>query len=256
MEGKQKFQQKFILLRVVVVMSGAFLLSPVAGNVQPSVSYFVHTIAGPAFMAANLTFPQESATHIRFGFNQCGCRTTCFAVGPSCQAWSFIEAGVNASECRIIDKGPETTNLTKMTNATYYFKESSVGGKYTWAQDNLLYVELENQYYLAPGRAQCAKIPGHRMLISHSNDTYNFLIQYNSLYGRAHNFWVDLVKIADRLAQWGDGTNETHQPYHVHMDNTATVEPYFVAWNHEYLHDVVDNSRSVLCQANPLGVNW
>ncbi|XP_066975147.1 uncharacterized protein [Macrobrachium rosenbergii] len=256
MEGTQKFQQKFILLVVVVVMmaSGAFLLSPVAGIGQPSVSFANHTLMGASFTVPNLTFPQEDATHIRSGFDDCKCRATCFTLGSKCQAWSFIEGEGIDSECRIIDKGPETTNLINMTDATYFFKESSVGGHYTWAPDHLLYVELERLHNFQDAKEQCAKIPGHRMIIAHADDTLNFFIQYKSLYGYSI-FWADLIKIGYQKARWADGTIVVPQLGRVDM--SGTNENHFAAFDGLGIHDVPDDSHyRVLCQANPLGVEW
>ncbi|XP_064098197.1 uncharacterized protein LOC135209469 [Macrobrachium nipponense] len=263
MEGKQKFQQEIILLVVVVMLtSEAFLLSPVAEIVQPSgqplgqrnVSFSNDTLMGAFLTAPNLTFSRDSATLIRFGFDNCKCRAVCFTLGSECKAWSFIEGEGEASECRTINRGPETTNLINMTSATYFFRDSSVGGFYTWAPDHLLYVELEYVYRFQDAKERCAKIPGHRLTIAHSNDTYDFFIHYKSRYDRTY-FWANLKKTGSREAQWGDGTNVTHQPNFVDMSG-GDVEQYFVGITGQYIYDIPDDGRAVLCQANPLGIEW
>ncbi|XP_066979467.1 uncharacterized protein [Macrobrachium rosenbergii] len=251
---------RLLLQAVVVLLSlfGLVIRGIVTAMPGPSV-YYIEDSEKQFFMAPNLTIPQQNATHVLPGFSRCECQYLCFARGPTaCQAWSLVTVSgqVSSSECRLINVGPESTDLLSDPNATYYFKKSSVLGTYSWQQDKLFYVALNGKYYSDAARARCAKIPGHRLIIVKSRETFNFfanLSRFNDV-----PFWVsDLRKIALGDYKWGDGSNisVTNGLFRIDEGLSSNV---FISWSMKIDDSLEkrDGPYRALCQANPLGIEW
>ncbi|XP_064078985.1 uncharacterized protein LOC135196236 [Macrobrachium nipponense] len=141
----------------------------------------------------------------------------------------------------------------KNENSSYFFKKSSVPGTYNWEADNLLYVALTEPMTTNIARTNCLKIPGHRLIIVKSKETYDHFLA--RAVGNTKPYWtMDLIKKThpDDLV-WGDGTVPNRTIVTIDVSNSGE---HFFALYSNHIEDVKENPYRVLCQANPLGVEW
>ncbi|XP_066982096.1 uncharacterized protein [Macrobrachium rosenbergii] len=243
-------------IHLLVVLTTAFLivLSP---SLTQGAEISVHFIQSPLFdffMATNMTFDRGSAKLILPGLNTCGCRSACFTYGDGCKAWASVSLENGITECRIANEGPMTLVPYGNGSSTYFFKKSSVPGTYTWEADNLLYVALNGSMSTQDAKNNCAKIPGHRLIIVKSKATYDHFLARAA--GNGQPFWVmDLKKKTSTELVWGDGTSPDPQIVYILL-NSATELTFVLYDNH--IEDAAERQGPfrVLCQANPLGVQW
>ncbi|XP_064078969.1 uncharacterized protein LOC135196234 [Macrobrachium nipponense] len=142
----------------------------------------------------------------------------------------------------------------KNESSTYFFKMSSVPGTYKWEADNLLYVALTSNMTTQDAKANCAKIPGHRLIIVKSKATYDHFLARAA--GNGVPFWVmDLNKINGNETVWGDGTLPDLAIVTIDLNNPNELTFVLYAGRIEDAAEYQGPFR-VLCQANPLGVGW
>ncbi|XP_064120387.1 uncharacterized protein LOC135225043 [Macrobrachium nipponense] len=249
-----------LLLRAVVVLLsfGLVIRGIVTAVPGPSV-YYIESSVRQFFMAPNLTFQRQTAMRVFTGYNRCECQDFCFALGSTaCQAWSLVKvSGQRDSwECRLINVGPETTELLPDSNASYYFKKSSVSVTYSWKPDKLFYVALSGSYGSLAAKARCVKIPGHRLIIVKSRETFYFFSEVSRMNDRP--FWVsDLRKISLGEYKWGDGSNISVTNGSFRIDEPLTSNVFISSsMKLDNSLETRDGPYRGLCQANPLGIGW
>ncbi|XP_066975140.1 uncharacterized protein [Macrobrachium rosenbergii] len=243
-----------VMLQAVVGVVIHGIVTAVPG---PSV-YYIEDSERQFFMAPNLTFSQQKATVVLSAYNHCECRDFCFALGPTaCQAWSVTESTQgNYWECRITNIGPETTVLLPDPKATYHFRKSSVLGTYSWQADKLFYVALRGNCTSDAAKARCAKIPGHRLIIVKSRQTYEFFGNLSTKNEKP--LWVaNLRKVTLTEFRWGDGSISSVTNGTI-IINDGLLGTSFVSFNNKIDDSIEsrDGPYRALCQANPLGVEW
>ncbi|XP_068240780.1 uncharacterized protein [Palaemon carinicauda] len=251
-----------LLLRtlVILVINGVLTYGAPPVDSKQSVTY-IESFRRQYFIAPKLTFDPSNATHVLPGLNSCDCQTSCFARSPKdCQAWSFVRTSrqgpQDVGECRLIDSGPETTDLLPDENALYYFRKSSVLGTYSWQDDGLLYVTLNDTYYIDPAKERCNRIPGHRLIIVKSMKTFNFFANLWK-YGDKSYWLTDLRKTPSGRFEWGDGSDSSVTQGLVNA-NGGELSNIFVSYA-QRIDDASDSRDGpfwILCQANPLGIDW
>ncbi|XP_068240781.1 uncharacterized protein [Palaemon carinicauda] len=254
----KKPSQYRLLLRVLttLISLGGVTYETSAAGSEPSVTY-IEGSRKQFFIAPRLTFDPSNATHVLPGLNSCKCQMACFARRPTdCQAWSFFGVSGEIGECRLIDSGPETTDLLPDENAFYYFRKSSVLGTYSWQDDGLLYATLNATYYADPARERCSRIPGHRLIIVKSMKTYEFFGSLSKV-NEKPPWLANLRKYSNGSILWGDGSDSTVTQGSI-ISNANTFESLYISYSGK-VDDVGDLNAGpfrVLCQANPLGIDW
>ncbi|XP_069187581.1 uncharacterized protein [Procambarus clarkii] len=242
-------QQRYVVMLWWMLLCGC----NVARCGEPSV-HLVESVWGNFFMAKNTTFSSADTFMVVPTNSQCTCKRQCQAI-MRCQAWSFVENSDGRRECRLADRGPNGYSTTYNTTATYYFRQDSVNGTYSLEKDGLLYLRARVQRIFANAKAFCAAIPGHRLVI------FKTLQQKDILLALPVNdkFWVVDLQKNGTGAIWGDGTQygdtELGLNFPLVTDQSPNVSVY-VRYNSR-LDDFFNNYQvNVLCQANPLGLNW
>ncbi|XP_042242225.1 uncharacterized protein LOC121879627 [Homarus americanus] len=125
-------------------------------------------------------------------------------------------------------------------------------------KDNYLYLVTKHQRTFTQGKELCAKIPGHRLATiktARQFETVTAMLKVNN-----SAVWVDLVRpgAPGTPLEWGDGT--------LYMEGTvtqlATVATHRSVASPYYLQSSFFDDKSytvifnILCQANPLGLDW
>lgn len=242
---------------VFLVTSSFTLLETDAG--EPSV-YHIHSPKGNFFMAPRMTITSTQAQHILTkNVTNCTCKSACFAV--ACKAWSVVKVSDGKAECRLANVGPTSVIPIKNTDATYFFREDSIEGTYSFQEgDDLLYVEMNNKMSFDNGNRTCGFIPGHRLIIIKTEVQYRYL---QILWENHQTYWVvlNLKKIVTGLSMepvWGDGTpyNQTELQEDYRVDGDGNNFDVYVIY-YRKIDDYVRNyAYTIICQANPLGVEW
>ncbi|KAG7167295.1 hypothetical protein Hamer_G017207 [Homarus americanus] len=197
--------------------------------------------------------------------NACTCRLACWSAKRCVAVAAVPDTSANTVQCHLSEKGPINHTLTDTPDATYYFWEASVPNNfYGIMKDNYLYLVTNHQRTFTHGKELCAKIPGHRLATiktARQFETVTAMLNANSMsWGSCWPVWVDLEKpgVLATPLQWGDGT--------LYGDGTVT-QLATVVTERDYaavyrLEDQNFDDKSdpdlyyILCQANPLGLDW
>nr|XP_053637660.1 uncharacterized protein LOC128692536 [Cherax quadricarinatus] len=177
----------------------------------------------------------------------------------NCSAWSLVQNVGGGSECRLARGGPTNYPTINATNATYFYRQDSIPGTYSWGKDGLLYLNTMMLKKYADAKTYCASIPGHRLGIFKTIQQKDILLALPVL--SSGKWALDLVNNGTGPV-WGDGTmyynTELGQNFSiVEIPNTRGVPMgIYVYISGNITTGYEDILRNFQCQFNPAGVDW
>ncbi|XP_069987483.1 uncharacterized protein [Penaeus vannamei] len=227
-----------------------------AGPRRPSVHYILSK-QGNFFVAPGKALKEEDAAFTLPAKNACQCKSMCF-VTLECVAWSLVSLDDGTAECRIAAAGPTTYEVLEHANATYYFKEESVRGEYSFKKDNLLYLTPPFTRTYDVAKSFCSRIPGHRLGVYKTLQQLSILDPYRYAPTVPDTLYISVEKGPSGIVL-GDGTlladTALGQAVEIVTDNDDSLNVY-VFYQGKLNDGDGSRSRFFMCQANPLAVEW
>ncbi|XP_042236086.1 uncharacterized protein LOC121875559 [Homarus americanus] len=238
---------------MVVVLLLVGVRPPHSRVMMDAASQMVQSEIYGDFMVVMNTKVDDSSTLYTVSLpSLCNCVTACWTTNL-CDSASFqtLAAG---GECRLSTTGPSKTVVVSDEDARYVYWLESVNGK-TWVgSDGLLYLAL-SQSKIFNAAAACESIPGARLGVYTTSESYQDLKKYNDQIPWNERICVDLKKV-NNILTWGDGTpyssTESLSPF-----NYVSPFNYFSDWTAAYhtlqgdtFHDQNWGECWVLCQSN------
>ncbi|XP_064091290.1 uncharacterized protein LOC135204981 isoform X2 [Macrobrachium nipponense] len=225
---------------------------------KPSVLY-IESSYGNFFIATGKALNDSGVDWRLEVEKQCMCRILCLT-NASCMAVSS-EAKGNRYLCKFATRGPMNTTVDTVSNneTTYIYRLASLVGK-NWGvqKDKLYYFEMPTWMTFPDGMASCRRIPGFRPPIIRIKEVLSAIQDSR----RAH--YMDLHKKPGGILEWGDSTRFTNSEnismmFYEAFTSASTgpfLRPVFYYWRGTLYDQILGNLERIVCQANPLGVDW
>ncbi|XP_027207838.2 uncharacterized protein [Penaeus vannamei] len=244
---------------LVMVTVVTLLVTQLHGTVYQTPSKVLYITSAPFgnfLVAPGMSIQPWDAFALLEDIDSCSCKVSCWAA-TACVAWSFVTLADGSSQCRLANKGPTDLDVVERSNATYYFKESSVPGVYSFKADRLLYLTPSMLLPYEDAKALCARIPGHRLGMYKTVQQLNMLEEYWCLPGNCPAALYMYLEKTSKGVLFGDGTPLSA----TEIGGTDVVmnapDAYtFIFYNKKVDDDYPTAAKSFLCQANPMEVGW
>ncbi|KAK3862454.1 hypothetical protein Pcinc_031690 [Petrolisthes cinctipes] len=190
--------------------------------------------------------------------NYCTCIYACWT-SPECVSASLdMEGGDSNWYCHLSPSNPLERQHVARPDNVYIFWQASIPSALLLGiqSDGLEYMALEMKMIHSNAKQECDKIPGYRLAITKSVQSYNVLQSLATSLG--YDVLVDLYRaMGDN--EWGDGTLYSDSPMsnEAELDDKGNPKTAFT-----YTKDKVKGVNAMssehyfLCQANPLNVEW
>ncbi|XP_069158028.1 uncharacterized protein [Procambarus clarkii] len=242
---------------MMVVLIGTWTIFLVKAG-QPSISYVRNIALGNFLVAKGLSLSQQDVFANFTLANSCECRTACWC-HSQCIAAAAMERPDGTVLCSLSAISPRTSIFLNITQSTYFFWEDShVGLSYGLGSDNFLYFISYTTHVYSEGKDLCARVPGHRLAMLKTAAQFNAAEKL----ANGTKVLVDLSRpgIIGTPMVWGDGSPYTTAGS---VSSVASIQddqnnPVVYRLEPSRFNDVglADATYRVLCQANPLGLDW
>ncbi|KAK4320613.1 hypothetical protein Pmani_008531 [Petrolisthes manimaculis] len=190
--------------------------------------------------------------------NYCTCIYACWSSPECVSARLDMEGGDSNWQCHLSTRNPLERQHVEQPDNVYIFWEASItsGRSLGIQSDGLEYMAFETKMIHSNAKQECLKIPGYRLAITKSVQSYNVLQSLAISLG--YDVLVDLYRqMSDN--EWGDGTLYTDSPMstEAELEDNGDPETAFTATGDKVKGvKALSSEHYFLCQANPLNVQW